>query len=630
MTISSTTRKTSPYVGDDSTDTFAFAFKVFAASEVYVVELDEDTELERVLTLTTDYSVSLNANQNTNPGGEITLVAPLAVGKKLVISSNVQPLQATDLTNGGGFYPQVITASLDKLTILVQQLIENLGRVLALPITAPSSVATALPFPSANSLIGWNEDANELQNIDPVSLATVVAFGTSVTDLFNGTGAQTVFTLSANPGTINNLDVAINGVVQRPGVDFTWSSGTTLTFTTAPPAGTNNVLARYMQALPSAYASANEIGLIDAGSYFTGGDVETALQEIGLRMNLITTQDMGAGSSGTVTIPAKAKAAIIYFCGGGGGGGGGSDQFPGGGGGSGNHAMFIVHGAIGGQVLTYATGSAGAAGAYGATAGSNGGQGTQTSITWSNGWQWVAGGGEGGIAGTATPTAGYASGQGGRGGNTAETGSAPAGVVHGQFNIGAGVGQSGSLRKHYGTWTPTLTFATPGDLSVTYGTRTGEYEIDGDMVRLSWDIRTTAFTFTTASGNMRVTGSPFTARNGGITRNLGPAAWDGIDKTNFSQINAYIDANSAIVELIASGMGQALSTVQASNCTTGTNVSVRGEVQFRVAAGSGGVGGWGCNQGDIGGGGRGGAPGNPGGSGTDAAQGGYIHMEFWG
>ena len=72
--------------------------------------------------------------------------------------------------------------------------------------------------------------------------------GTQTVDLFNGTGSQTAFTLSVAPanGDENNTDVHISGVYQQKN---TYSlSGTTLTFSTAPPSGTGNVEVMHMSA----------------------------------------------------------------------------------------------------------------------------------------------------------------------------------------------------------------------------------------------------------------------------------------------------------------------------------------------------------------------------------------------
>lgn len=58
--------------------------------------------------------------------------------------------------------------------------------------------------------------------------------GIATTDRFTGDGVQTQFTLSENPGSLDNLLVIIDTVIQTPTDDYLWTSGRTLTFTTAP------------------------------------------------------------------------------------------------------------------------------------------------------------------------------------------------------------------------------------------------------------------------------------------------------------------------------------------------------------------------------------------------------------
>lgn len=147
MTISSTTRIAGPYIGAGTTATFPFTFKVFSASDIEVVQVVVSTGALTTLTLTTDYTVALNGNQNTNPGGSITLVAGnLATGTNLVITSNVLNLQPTDLTNQGGFYPEVINDSLDRATIQIQQLNDTAQNAVHAPVT---DGALTMTLPSA-------------------------------------------------------------------------------------------------------------------------------------------------------------------------------------------------------------------------------------------------------------------------------------------------------------------------------------------------------------------------------------------------------------------------------------------------------------------------------------------------
>ena len=62
---------------------------------------------------------------------------------------------------------------------------------------------------------------------------------TNAKDTFSGNGAATSFTLS-QAGTTNNVDVFVENVRQEPTVAYT-VDGTTLTFTAAPVAGTDNI-----------------------------------------------------------------------------------------------------------------------------------------------------------------------------------------------------------------------------------------------------------------------------------------------------------------------------------------------------------------------------------------------------
>lgn len=209
MTISSTTRKAGPYIGNGTASVFPFAFKVFQASDVEVVRLTVATNIETTLALTTDYTVSLNQDQDSNPGGSITLVAgALATGYNLVITSDVENLQPTDLTNQGGFYPDVINDALDRATIQIQQLQEGLDRAALLPITSSADAASLVAdiVRLADSADNLDIDANNIGSINTVAtnIANVNTTASNIASVNTTAGSITnVNTTAANIANVN-------------------------------------------------------------------------------------------------------------------------------------------------------------------------------------------------------------------------------------------------------------------------------------------------------------------------------------------------------------------------------------------------------------------------------------------
>jgi len=131
-----------------------------------------------------------------------------------------------------------------------------------------------------------------------------------------------------------------------------------------------------------------------------------------------------------------------------------------------------------------------------------------------------------------------------------------------------------------GTWVPVLTFATPGNLVVVYSVQLGGYVKVGKKVTVSFNITTSTFTFTTASGNLQVTGLPFTSENTVIA--IGPLLWRGITKASYTQVSGFLAANSNILNLTASGSGQADALITAADTPTAGTVRLCGSLTYTV------------------------------------------------
>lgn len=140
------------------------------------------------------------------------------------------------------------------------------------------------------------------------------------------------------------------------------------------------------------------------------------------------------------------------------------------------------------------------------------------------------------------------------------------------------------IRDEVQSWTPAITFTTPGDVSVSFSTQIGKYTKYRDgTIRATFYLVTSAFTHTTASGSLRVTGLPFTAENTTGLAATGTLQWQGITKASYTQITPKIEPNTAYIQFQASGTGQALSDVSAANMPTGGSVVLIGMIEFRGA-----------------------------------------------
>lgn len=133
-----------------------------------------------------------------------------------------------------------------------------------------------------------------------------------------------------------------------------------------------------------------------------------------------------------------------------------------------------------------------------------------------------------------------------------------------------------------GTWTPVLTFVTPGDLAVTYGARYGDYEKIGRQVTARLYLDTASFTHTTASGNLTVTGLPFAATATSNFIAVGGAIWRGITKANYTDVVGSVSAGATAIGFAISGSGQSATSVAAADMPTGGTVLLCTTITYRV------------------------------------------------
>jgi|9_EtaG_2_1085328.scaffolds.fasta_scaffold00054_12 hypothetical protein len=129
MTISSTTVKNS-YSGNGSLATFNYTFKIFANTDLQVI-IRSSTATETVKTLTTHYTVTGAGNAN---GGTVVFTSGNipANGETVVIRRAIPQTQAIDYIANDPFPAESHEEGLDRATMAVQQLQEEVNRSIKL------------------------------------------------------------------------------------------------------------------------------------------------------------------------------------------------------------------------------------------------------------------------------------------------------------------------------------------------------------------------------------------------------------------------------------------------------------------------------------------------------------------
>ena len=130
-------RLAGPFTGEGDTS-FTFGFYTYAEDEIYVGTAMSNDEATTILKLGVDYNVTLNDDQSAVPGGTVTLLTPggLKAGEVLVIGSAMPDVKVVDLTNFPRSPPSQIDTEVNRLVIMIQQIVEETGRTLKVPATS--------------------------------------------------------------------------------------------------------------------------------------------------------------------------------------------------------------------------------------------------------------------------------------------------------------------------------------------------------------------------------------------------------------------------------------------------------------------------------------------------------------
>jgi hypothetical protein len=131
---------------------------------------------------------------------------------------------------------------------------------------------------------------------------------TPAIDYFSGTGSATAFTLSRPVASVAQVQAVVNNVAQNPSDAFT-VSGSTITFTSAPSSGTNNIYVYYTSPITQVIAPGQ--GTVTTTSLASStGSGAVALASLPTFSTTIGVGGATASASGSgITFPATQSAS---------------------------------------------------------------------------------------------------------------------------------------------------------------------------------------------------------------------------------------------------------------------------------------------------------------------------------
>lgn len=179
MTVPSTPRKAGPFPGNGLATSFPFTFPINAGDDVAVYLTRTDGVQVR---LTTEYSIGVNPDQEAAPGGTVfypsdVLAAPLAATEILNVVGDTTYEQPTSIANASTFPAAVVQYALDRLVMLVQQLLERMNRAISFAVGDTASTILPPAIQRARKALVFDVDGNATVSVDDYvdQLANVTA-----------------------------------------------------------------------------------------------------------------------------------------------------------------------------------------------------------------------------------------------------------------------------------------------------------------------------------------------------------------------------------------------------------------------------------------------------------------------
>jgi hypothetical protein len=188
------------------------------------------------------------------------------------------------------------------LNALFDSIAAGFENTLSLDGTTPNSMGADIDLNSNDLLNVRNIEAQFYKDQNGVLVAFADYTGTVASETFSGDSSTLTFAVTVTPVASSNLSIYIDGVYQQKATYTV--SGSSITFSEAPPLGTDNIEIIVISSLPIGSTTADLVGYTPSGSGAVPTTVEAKLRES------ISVLDFGADPTGTTDSYTAIVAAI--------------------------------------------------------------------------------------------------------------------------------------------------------------------------------------------------------------------------------------------------------------------------------------------------------------------------------
>ena len=189
------------YIGNGSTTSFPFTFPCPKAEYIKVF-----VRKNNLIAQTDDFTVDLDNATVTYPKSG----TPLAAGENLVILRELPLEQPLNLVNQGPFFAEDIETTLDEEVMMIQQLREQLGRSLTVPVDIDGETYfnTSIPIEAGKSFRVKDDGTGFEVTTDPGKVIDEAKAIKGETETIKGEAE------AARDTTIANKDIAVEAVTE--------------------------------------------------------------------------------------------------------------------------------------------------------------------------------------------------------------------------------------------------------------------------------------------------------------------------------------------------------------------------------------------------------------------------------